>query len=803
MRATGSTPTSNGRSPGRWGRRLVLAVGVSALPVLVTGAAVWISPRPELLDEHGYSTLYVDRNDRLLRMTLAPDDRYRVFVPLERIAPVMVEATLLQEDRHFFRHPGFNPWALLRGAWKSWGPGGGRSGGSTLTMQLARLRFGLRTRTAWGKVVQVARALQIERHYDKRDILEAYLNLAPYGGNIEGIEAAARILCRRPAARLTLVQALTLVQMPRRPTRGRDPEAWAAYLAAGRSDLFARWIARHPADEAARPELALPIRLHTPADLPFRAPHFVDALAGAQRTRIGPEAGSEVPTTLDLGLQTLVEQRVRAFVGRERGRGVTNAAVLVVDARSVEAVAWVGSASFFDTAIHGQVNGVDAPRSPGSALKPFVYGLAADRGMIHPRTLLDDAPAAFGDFNPENFDRTFLGPMIAQDALVHSRNLPAVSLASRMGGDALHGLLAAARVRRLESAAHHGLSLVLGGVEVTLRELVSLYAMLARGGMWMPVRTRRDAPEMPAVRLLGPEAAWMTVAMLRANPRPGRGYDEASAGREAEVAFKTGTSAGYRDAWSVGIFGPWVLGVWVGNFDGRPNRAFVGREVATPLMFDLVDALRAREPGAPEAVPVLPPSELALARVPVCPVTGRMPGPACPCAVETWFVPGRTSIEPCVLHRSVPVVSATGMRACEATTGPTREETFEFWPSDALALFARAGISRRTPPPWSPECIADSAGIAGMAPRILSPRTGSTYRLRVGMVSGNDLPLKAVVEAGVEVVHWFVDGTYLGARAPGAIVTWPLSPGRHTVRVVDDRGRSAVRSFRVAAELGG
>ncbi len=768
-------------------RRRIFRIALIALAIPSLAVALLaVAPCPPLLEPYGFSRAFVDRDGRLLRLSLAGDERYRVYAPLDRISPLLVQATLLQEDRHFDAHPGFNPVALVRGAWQ-WATDTGHSGGSTLTMQLARLRFHLKTRTAWGKLGQIARAVQLELHYSKDEILQAYLNLAPYGRNIEGAEAASLIWFGKTADRLTLPEALTLCQIPRHPSRHGDEAAWTDALHAGRDRLFAKWLQQHPADADAAADLALPIALKPPTALPRRASHAVDEAARGLPAAIGPDAAREVRLSLDLAVQELVERHVAAYVAQGKARGIENAAVLLVDLRTGEQVARVGSADYRNAAIHGQVDGVRAPRSPGSALKPFVYALAMDAGLIHPLSLLKDAPLAFRDFNPENFDRDFLGPLRAVDALVHSRNVPAVELGSRLPPSALHDLLAAGHVRRLGSVAHHGLALVLGGVEVSLEELVGMYARLAA-----------PAPTFP----VSPESAWLTLWMLRHNPRPGRGWSEASAGRGAEVAWKTGTSAGFHDAWAVGLFGPYVLGVWVGNFDGRPNRAFIGREAAGPLFFDLVDALRARSPDLPELVPERPPDGLNLQEVEVCAASGQIPNESCPHRTRGWFIPGRSPIDVCRLHRTLELDAATGLRACPGATGPVRREVYEMWATDDLESFRRAGVPRRVPPPFPASCNPTDAAAAGLPPRITSPRNGSSYALRVGLPTGNDLPLKAVSESGVRTLHWFIDDQYQGAHPPAEAVLWPLVPGTHTARVVDDRGRPASRRFVVRTEVG-
>jgi penicillin-binding protein 1C len=455
----------------------------------------------------------------------------------------------------------------------------------------------------------------------------------------------------------------------------------------------------------------------------------------------------------------------------------------------MEVRAAVGSAGFFDARIGGQVDGTRARRSPGSALKPFVYALALDQGLIHPRTVLKDSPTRFRGYDHENFDGQFLGPIAAGEALVRSRNVPAVELATRLS-PGLHDLLTRAGVGALRPEAHYGLSLVLGGAEVTMEELVALYATLANGGLWRPLRTRLASPAAPGLRLVSPEAAWTVLDMLEQNPRPGPSLLRARQG--VPIAWKTGTSHGFRDAWAIGIVDHWVLAVWIGRFDGQGNPAFVGVEAAAPLFFQISDALRA----GLVAGPVVRRRPAGVSRVAVCPVSGKLPGPGCQQTVETWFLPGISPIDTCDVHRSVLVDRATGLRACRDGPG-TRLQTFEFWPSDLLRLFAAAGLPRRAPPPLQPGCRLDEQAARGAAPTITSPQEGLVYSLRAGRVGQDPLPLIAVTDGDARELFWFVDAELVGRTPTGAPLLWSPRPGSFVIRAVDDRGRAGAARIRI------
>jgi len=759
-------------------RKLTLVVVLAAS----AAAAAWLFlPRPPLREGLGFSRAVFDRDGRLLRLTLAPDERYRLWVPLARISPRVAEATLLHEDRLFRLHPGVNPVALVRAAVRTYVRGGRRVGGSTLTMQLARIRYRIDSRSVGGKLLQILRALQLERHYSKAEILEAYLNLAPYGRNVEGVGAASLVYFEKEADRLGLGEALALAVIPQSPAR-RAPGEPGGALEEARAALGRRWFREHPADGASA-GFEGPIVARALESLPFLAPHFVEGVLATGRE-------GTLVTTLDLRCQRLVERALRAHVERRRSVGIDNAAALLLDRRSMEVVASVGSADFFDERIEGQVDGTRAKRSPGSALKPFLYALAVEQGLIHARTVLKDAPARFRGYDPENFDGRFAGPLGATEALVRSRNVPAVELAGRLH-PGLHDFLARARIARLEPEAHYGLALVLGGAEVTMEELVRLYALLGNGGILRPQRTRLAEAPAPGVRLLSEEATWLVLDMLERNPRPGRAGGMDLARDPVAVAWKTGTSHGYRDAWAVGLFGPYVVAVWVGRFDGQGNPAFVGLDAAAPLLFQIVDALRAegRVDPVPRSIPA------GLARVAVCAVSGKLPGPHCGRTETTWFLPGVSPIDTCDVHRQV-LVDRAGRRACGASPG-VHGETYEFWSSDLLRLFAEAGIPRRVPPPEAPGCQLDLLAARGAAPKITSPQEGVTYSLRAGRVGEDPIPLIAVTDADARELFWFVDAELVGKTARGEPLLWRARPGFFVVRAVDDQGRAGAARVRV------
>ena len=425
------------------------------------------------------------------------------------------------------------------------------------------------------------------------------------------------------------------------------------------------WTKEHPEDTAQKEFLLSPFPVKMRAELPFLAPHLTESLEQSGRH------DSKTYTTIEWESQALLESILKEYVKNRQRHGIQNASALLVDYRTMEVKALAGSYDFFNDEIEGQIDGTRAPRSPGSALKPFVYALALEQGLIHPMTILKDAPMGFGAYLPENIDGKFQGPITAQDALIRSRNIPAAYLATQIKNPDLYDLLVKTEINGLKSRDHYGLALVLGAMEITMRELTSLYAALANGGKWSPLLFLSHKPkEAPAqnralnssqsVTLFSPEAAHITVSMLRQNPPPSSHAGLKYTLGSLPVAWKSGTSFGYKDGWAVGIFGPYVLAVWVGNFNGEGNPSFVGRYGAAPLLFQIKEALET------QFYPLVSPEEpldLNVSTTEVCAASGGLPGPHCPVTQKTLFIPGKSPIVPDTIYRMIYVRPDTGLRA--------------------------------------------------------------------------------------------------------------------------------------------
>lgn len=563
-----------------------------------------------------------------LRTYPSRDGVWRYPVGPGQVSPHYLETLLTYEDRWFYWHPGVNPFALARAGWQWAAHGRIVSGGSTLSMQVARLLdpelAGQPSKTLSAKLRQAWRAIQLEMHYSKDEILGLYLSHAPMGGIVEGVEMGARMWLGKSAADLSHAEAALLTALPQAPSRLRpDRHPQAAQLA--RDKVLQRMAQRGVWDAA----LVADARIENVVAPPLRARWLAPLAAQRLLGEAGPAAGV-VRSTLDPDIQSTVEamllDRVDALPPK------VSMAVLVMDNDSLEVKAYAGSADFTDDSRYAHVDMVRGVRSPGSTLKPFLYALALDEGLIHSESLLLDAPLSFGGYAPGNFQAAFAGPVSVAQALQRSLNVPAVDLLDRVGPARFASVMLAGGVHlRMPAGAVPNLSLILGGGGTTLEELVGAYRALARGGLSGRPRLRASQPRIEA-RLMSPGAAWIVRDILESGGHPDRPlFQGGAAGRQ--LAWKTGTSFGFRDAWAVGVTDRYTIGAWVGRPDGTPNPGFFGANVAAPLLQDIVAALPA---GAP-APRTRPPQVQAVATCwPLGWRLGSAPAGICPERRMAW-----------------------------------------------------------------------------------------------------------------------------------------------------------------------
>lgn len=778
-------------SPLRRRRRLALSLAAALLAV---GPFCWflllslLFPFPWEALERPPAVAVYDRHGAPLRFFLPADDRWRFPVALADLPPELPRALVASEDRRFHRHFGIDPAAVLRAAWTNLRAGRVVSGASTIPMQIARMAEP-GPRTLASKVRESFRALQISMRYGKDEQLEIYLNLLPYGGNLEGVGAASWFYFGKDPKHLSLGEIAYLTALPRSPVR-YDSTRFPLTARAARERVLAQLTARgaFPAREVESARLQpLPERRRRP---PFAAAHFTGWIAG----KLPGER--RIHTTLDAGLQRIAEEQVRGRISELRALGIGNASVVVIENRTRAVRAMVGSAGFGETFYQGQVNGALARRSPGSTLKPFLFAQAIDTGRVVPATYLLDVPTDYAGYMPENYDGHYRGRVTVRESLILSLNASAVRLLSEVRLERFHRLLLKGGLATLDRpSGAYGLPLVLGAGEVTLLDLTNLYATLAEGGLHRPVRVLESERRPPASeRLLSPEAAALITEILTDVRRPDLPESWDLAVGAPAVAWKTGTSYGHRDAWAVGYSTRYTIGVWVGNFDGTPRLGIAGSQHAGPLLFDLFRAVDrggsrpGRSPG------------LALERLAVCALSHQLPGPFCSETLEIDVLPGVSRLLPCTLHRRVLVDAETGQLLSGECLGEHRRDfrLLTLYPPELVAFWRAQGQPVTDLPGPAPGC---QGGLAGEAPRIVSPAAATPYRLRPeAPLEDQRIPLIAHASAETRRLYWYQDGLLAASAPPGAPVFVAAAAGEHRLVVTDDQGRSDSLTYRVEGD---
>jgi penicillin-binding protein 1C len=748
------------------------------LGVFGLGFAVWLTallcPDPLTRPSARFSPsiMVLDREGRPLRQLLSPDQSRSRWVPLSAMSPHLIHAALAAEDKRFFFHPGVDPAAVLGALARNLAAWRIVSGGSTITQQLARIILKHHRRGLVNKVVQAFVALGLEAHHPKLEILEHYLNRVPLGNQLFGVKAGCRMYLDKDPARVTPAEAALLMAIPKAPSVFNPYRRPKGLLARRNRILKIMARAGHLSPGALSRALAEPLRLR-PLASAFKAPHFVRYVLGQKRFK----GQTTIRTSLDLSLQRRIERLVRVHLKRVKARGVTNAAVLVIKNDTGEILAWVGSRNFFDATHAGEVDGVIAPRQPGSALKPFLYGLALESGMS-PATILPDLPLTFptpsGSYIPINYDRLFRGPVRLRVALASSLNVPAVVLAHDVGvGEVLD------RLRRLGFASlkhhpdHYGLGLVLGGGEVTLLELTRAFLSLARSGVFQPVRlTPGPAKVKGRRRVFSPFVAfWLSDVLSDDRARAPTFGREGILCLDFPAAVKTGTSKGFRDNWTVGFSRLYTVGVWVGNFSGEPMKKVSGVTGAGPLWREVMELLHQdRLPG-----PFTPPPGTVMAYI--CPLSGQLAGPSCPMAVPEYFPADRVPHQTCTLHRK------QGRRV--VTILP---DLYRHW-----------GRATGQDPQDDPPAGETGPSPEHRCPRIIDPRSGDTYAVDPGIpISLQFLVIRACAGRGFNSFEWLVDGRRVKKTARLDDLRWPLRTGRHVFTLVlSGNGRRVEHSVSV------
>lgn len=750
-----------------------------------------------------YSKLVTAHDGTTLHTFLSRDDKWRVYAELSEITPSLRDAILFKEDKYFFYHPGFNPVAMLRAAGRNLLTGKRTSGASTITMQTVRL-LEPRERTYANKAIELFRAIQLEWHYSKNEILQLYLNLIPYGGNIEGLKSASLLYFGKLPTLLSLAELTTLTIIPNRPSSLRLGVN-NAFIVQERN----RWLA-HFRTAGLFDEMTIADALTEPLtayrrEAPQQAPHL------ARRLRTENPDVPIIRSTLRPSLQATTEQLVRNYAARIRSLNIHNSAVLVVDNQTQEVVAYVGSSDFGNSFDGGQVDGVRAVRSPGSALKPLLYGLAFDAGLITPKTKLNDVPTNFSGYEPDNYDRRFNGPVTAEFALANSLNIPAVALLKEISTQTLVSTLGRAGFSTVRKQGRDlGLSMILGGCGVTLEEMSRLYVGLANEGLVRPLRLSIPHQEekefsantvhstASATKAISPEAAYLVTNTLTQITRPDLPNNFDNSYHLPRIAWKTGTSYGRRDAWSIGYNQRYTIGVWVGNFSGVGVAELSGANTATPLLFQLFNALDYNSPSGWFRTPKTLSMRL------ICPETGDVPGEYCPNRVADYCIMGVSPYRRCQHLRQIATNAAGTISYCAhclPDSGSTRRSYANLSP-EVLAFYRSRRIPFETAPPHNPACErvfsstqpgasakAASAQTVRRGPLITSLHDGSEYFINPKQPAHMELSCQTAND--VQVVFWYLnDKLYCKARPSEAVFFKPL-PGTLKISCADDKGRNS------------
>ena len=775
-------------------RKIVLKTIPAILPlfiILLFVIANWCFPLPKTRLHPPRSYIVLDRNGEWLRAFLADDGMWRFSrqpsavstdsvafnSPVEStthlnatreqaesrkpktdgyfgISPLLHEAMLTAEDRWFYYHCGINPVSIVTALYDNIKAGEVVRGGSTITMQLARL-MEPKARNIPNKLIEMFRALQLELTYSKSEILNFYFNMLPYGGNIVGTGAASRLYFNKPQHAVSLGEAALLAAIPNAPERLR-PDRFPENARQAREKILNRLLAhKQISEEQWREAVREPIPTKRYA-LPFNAPHLSRLLVKGNRRKIAATADGRIYTTIDTKVQKTAERILNEYlrasaagIAGSQSHTASTGAIIVMDTETRQVLAMVGSHDFFDQRASGQVNGTLAPRSPGSTLKPFVYALAIEQGLITPETLLFDVPVNYAGYEPVNYDGTYNGYVTARQALAASLNVPAVNLSARLKDVTLHTFLKQAGLSTLAPSKKYGLSMVLGGCEVNLLELTTLYAGLANMGEFAPyqivtsrqydffsekknlsvIRKRRSDYQKSLVtdnrqlitltknsstdtfakarvlgqnysqRLLREETSFIITEMLTASQLPANTVKNPEAFESTmnlpKIAWKTGTSYGHRDAWCIGYSPKLTIGVWLGNFNGKGAPMLSGADAATPILFALFTALTGQDTHRWYTTPE------QLKTREACALTGVPPSPHCPTRKSDVYIPGISSVKTCTIHKRIYVDTVTGYSLCSHCRNlpPTNLNSLAVKSSEALLqapILSPSSITLRT-----------------------------------------------------------------------------------------------------------
>lgn len=770
----------------RFWRNRVVRIGLAALMALLICFLLIPLPRP--LFQQSYSTVVIDEQGNILRAFLNEDQQW-CFPPDYRLTiPEKLKTCILNfEDKYFYQHPGINPVSLIRSIFRNLSSKRIRSGASTISMQVIRLAL-KKPRTIPNKILEIFQALKLEFRYSKEKILHFYVNHAPYGGNIIGFQAASLKYFRKKPDQLTWSESAILAVLPNSPGL-ISPLFNRNKLLKKRDALLKALLAKQKINR----ETYL-ISIQEPLARAFsnffiNAPHLSQTLKNQLNLKSG-----YIHTTIIQKHQARIEELVRQHLLFLQSQGIYNGAALVVETQSRKIRAYVGSQDFFDNQHGGQNDGLISPRSTGSILKPFLYALAMDEGIILPQTRIKDVPSYFGSFSPSNASKKYSGLISAKEALIHSLNVPASRLLNTYGLHKFFLFLESAGMSTLfRKPDEYGLTLILGGAEATLFDLSMLYCGLGNRGNFRPlICIQPDRPEASGIgsRMISPEACYFVLEMLKDVKRPGSEFYWEQYHNQHPIAWKTGTSYGQRDAWSVGVTPQWTIAVWVGNFNGEGNPNLSGASCAAPLMFDIFNYL----PKSP-LLNWFDKAKLKLKKVKLCLDTGFVAGPHCP---KTYWADALNSLKPlksCPYHRTIFTSMDESCQVCSLCWKADEYKKINrlVYPPDVSQYLREKGMIISDIPPHNKSCPGHSES---EALQIIYPvQNAKMWIPRDFDGTLQKITFKVAHRIKDRTVYWYLDNIYQGYTQRKHKRAFEMKKGWHRLDVIDSEGNRDHRRF--------
>lgn len=733
-----------------------------------------------------YSTLITDSEGKILHAFLNNQDKWRMKTELSEITPTLEKAIIYKEDRWFRWHFGVNPFAVIRAGVRNIFTGRRTSGASTITMQVVRL-LNPKNRTYFNKIIEILRAFQLEVHYSKDEILQLYLNLVPYGSNIEGIKSASILYFQKSPDVLSLAEVMALAIIPNRPSS----------LRLGINNDFIlkernRWLNEFKESQVFHNQdiddaLSEPMNVQR-HEAPKLAPHLSLRLKQENPTE------ANIHSSLIRNKQLTIEKIVQNYVSRLYAMNIHNAAVMVINNQTHQVEAYMGSADFNNPVDGGQVDGVRAIRSPGSTLKPLLYATAFDQGIITPKTTINDVPTNFGGFEPDNFDKLFHGKVTVEFALANSLNIPAVKLLKEITTPILVDKLKKADFQAVKKdASKLGLSLVLGGCGVTLEELTNLFSSFANEGKFQKAKYIVSRSQLTTVsaEITSKESTYLINQILTQITRPDLPNNYAYTYRMPKIAWKTGTSFGKKDAWSIGYNAKYTVGIWIGNFSGEGVPELSGANIATPLLFDIFNTIDYNS----SSKWFKSPENIALRKV--CAESGDVPDEFCINQITDYYIPSVSKMTQCT-HAKYVYVSADEQISFCSHCMPDNGTIRKIFPNHAPELvswFETKHILYEKLPQHDPKC---ERVFRENAPQIVYPEGGSEY-----ILDKNDtqkLMLNAQVRNDVKEIYWYINDKLLQKSTPNIPIFFVPESGKIKISCSDDKGRNTDIFVRVRWE---